>query len=103
MKFQLVLQFPGSSVQEFDKLVDLENEMARRLNGLGDVDGHDFGSQEMNIFIMTDEPIKAFEITKNIPELNQLLGKMRAAYRAVDNDMYTFVWPERATGDFLIK
>jgi hypothetical protein len=53
MKYQLVLQFQAESVQEFDELVVLEELLVKKLPLDSEVDGHDFGSGEFNIFILT--------------------------------------------------
>ena len=103
MKFQLVLQFMASSAREFDQLIDLEDKLERRLKGTAEVDGHDFGSEEMNIFILTDDPIAIFDKAKRILEGNRLWGKMKAAYRPIDGNNYTCLWPEGSTSDFEIR
>ena len=53
MDYQLVLQFRGDSLGEFDAMVALEDELIERLGDSADVDGHDFGSGTGNIFIFT--------------------------------------------------
>jgi hypothetical protein len=60
MEYLLVLQFPASSIKDYDVMVEFENAIIRTLDGFGKVDGHDFGLGEMNIFILTDEPKLAF-------------------------------------------
>ena len=51
MRHILVLQWPGSSEADFEELVKMEDELERSLSESAIVDGHDFGSGEMNIFI----------------------------------------------------
>ncbi len=68
MKYQLVLQLPASSIKDYDAMIELEETIMRSLGNLGKVDGHDAGSGEMNIFILTDHPKLAFQAIK------QLLG-----------------------------
>ena len=53
--FQLVLQFAPWSDRDFDDLVRLEEQLAA-LTESGDVDGHDLGSNEANIFVFTKNP-----------------------------------------------
>ena len=51
-EFQLVLQLPATSGEDFDELIAIEDAMEITFAGLPhEVDGHDFGSGEMNIFI----------------------------------------------------
>jgi hypothetical protein len=54
-KYQPVLQFDAESQKDYRRLVDFENYLTLHLGDLGDVDGHDFGSGEFNIFIFTDK------------------------------------------------
>jgi hypothetical protein len=49
MKYQLVLQLPAFSAEDYDEMIELEKIIEGNLADLGDVDGHDAGSGEMNI------------------------------------------------------
>ena len=62
MKYQLILQFPFSTLEDYDALVVLEESLSKHLANCADVDGHDAGSGEMNIFLLTDDPVQAFGI-----------------------------------------
>ena len=53
MKYQLVLQLPASSIKDYDEMIELEETIIKGIGSLGKVDGHDAGSGEMNIFILT--------------------------------------------------
>jgi hypothetical protein len=64
MKYQLVLQFQAESVQEFDELAVLEDLLVENLPSHSVVDGHDIGSGELNIFILTDQPKESFQPLK---------------------------------------
>ena len=57
MKYQLVLQFTADSMEDFDRLVALEDKLIEEMDDVATVDGHDFGSGEFNIFILTDDPV----------------------------------------------
>lgn len=94
MKYQLLLQWPTSLFRGYDLLIALENAVIAGIGDLGKVDGHDMGSGEMNIFILTDRPDLAFERIKSIPKVARNLRKLRAAYRALDEDEYTPIYPE---------
>jgi len=67
-KQELVLQLPANSVKDYDTFIELENNIAAGLKNLGEVDGHDFGVGEMNIFVRTDCPKLAFEKIKSLIE-----------------------------------
>jgi hypothetical protein len=61
MKYQLVLQFQAESVYEFGELVALEDLLVGNLPSHSVVDGHDFGSGEFNIVILTDQPKESLQ------------------------------------------
>ena len=50
----LTLQWPASSIEDFDALLNLENALEQALGTSAEVDGHDCGSGQMNVFIYTD-------------------------------------------------
>ena len=49
------MQFRGDSLDDFDAMVALEEELTEELGDSADVDGHDVGSGETNIFIYTSD------------------------------------------------
>ena len=61
MTYQLVLQIPLDSLNDYDEMVALEEELIEPLGRIGDVDGHDVGSGTMNVFILTDQPRQVFD------------------------------------------
>jgi len=94
-KHLLVIQVPIGSVGDFDRLVEAEERIEALLGTLGRVDGHDAGSGEGNLFIFTDEPTLAFQ--KALPCLDEKSRDLaRAAYRDVDGDTFTILWPPGA-------
>ena len=92
MDYQLVLQFLVSESTDFDELIDLETQLMVVLAGNHTVDGHDFGSAEMNIFIHTDDPQDAFERSKPLVPAN-LKPTLKAAYRRLSDDKYYWLYP----------
>ena len=95
MKYQLVLQWPSSSsISEYDRLISLEETIRDGLGEFGIVDGHDIGSGEMNIFIHTDEPARAFERAKLLLDPRKDLDEMKAGYRDFDQDEYIAIFPQ---------
>jgi hypothetical protein len=92
MKYQLVLQFPMTENFDFDALIELETKLTFELGSEHDVDGHDFRSGEMNIFIHTNSPDDAFE--KIILLLSdQFASILKAAYRIVGSDQFIWLHP----------
>ena len=61
MKYQLALQWPAASLGDYDRMIAIETLIEDSLAGDGEVDGHDAGSGEVNIFVRTDAPERAFD------------------------------------------
>jgi len=96
MKYQLVLQFPITENFDFDAIIELETKLTFELGSEHGVDGHDFGSAEMNLFINTNNPDDAFE--KAIVLVNdQFASTLKAAYRLAGSDQ--FIWLHPAAHD----
>ena len=102
MDYQLVLQFRGDSLGEFDAMVALEDELIEQLGDAADVDGHDVGSSETNIFIFTSDPAATFARVRPVLERRKQLQTVMAAYREVEGEVYTVIWPEGSQKDFVI-
>lgn len=94
MKYQLVLQWDASSLFDYDRLIEIENILIERLSSDHDVDGHDEGSGQMNIFVRTDDPKNAFEQSKTILSKNSVWKDIRVAYREVSANTYMILWPK---------
>jgi len=93
VKYQLVLQWPAHAIEDFDRLVAVEDALIERLNERHDVDGHDMGSGEMNIFIHTDDPTRTFAEVKGALRDNSMWDDVRVAYREGSGDDYAVLWP----------
>src|SRR5476649_2119978 len=100
MRYQLTLQFSGDSLADHDAMVALEDELSEQLGNVADVDGHDVGSGETNIFISTSDPVAAFHRVRPVLERTQHLQAVTAAYREVGSERYTVIWPEDSRREF---
>jgi hypothetical protein len=98
--YQLVLQFHGDSLQDFDAMVALEDELIEQLGDSADVDGHDVGSGETNIFIFTSDPAATFARARPVLERGRQLQTVTAAYRKVEGEDYTVIWPKGSRAEF---
>jgi hypothetical protein len=94
MKYQLVLQFSGSSLKDYDEMIELEETIIATLGDLGRVDGHDAGSGELNIFVHTDDPKRAFDRISVSDRAQRFMGGLRVAFREIGRDEYTVLFPE---------
>ena len=102
MDYQLVLQFKGKTILDFDALVTLEQNLQRVVEPIAEVDGHDIGSGEINIFVFTADPVVTFERAKMLLSDASLLDKVGSAYRDLQSDKYTVIWPESSAEVFTI-
>ena len=94
MKYQLVLQWMASTIEDYDAMIQIENTL---IDGLGEdheVDGHDAGSGEVNIFIHTNDPKEAFKEIKSILGDRDIWREVRIAYREIVKEKYIVLWPE---------
>lgn len=95
MQFILVLQWPAGSESDYDALLVMEDALEAGLEAAhGFVDGHEFGSGEMNIFVYTDLPFDAFEDARASLSFYPRWAEVRAAFRPIDSDLFTVMWPE---------
>ena len=100
--FQLVLRFkPWTG--SLDELLTLEDRIVQTVGGQVDVDGHDIGSSEANIFIQCEDPEGAFSACVPVVEGAGFLGLLSAAYRALGGDAYTRLWPVGSEAAFEVS
>jgi hypothetical protein len=94
VKYQLVLQWPASSIKDYDAMIEVENVLIEKLTQHHEVDGHDAGSGEVNIFVHTDDPQKVFDEIRTILGTRDYWVDARVAYREVARNEYTVLWPK---------
>jgi hypothetical protein len=92
-KYQLVFQLRGSSELDFEEMIALEEELTSAIGKLGDVDGHDMGQDEMNIFIHTTSPIRLFESVRSLPGVARAMPRLKVAFRPLDGEDYEVLHP----------
>jgi len=97
VKYQLVVQWPASSMKDYDAMVEIEDALIENLGSKSEVDGHDAGSGEVNIFIRTNDPKKTFNEVKAILESRNMWADVRVAYRDVSKSEYAILWPTHLT------
>ena len=93
MRCQLVLQFTAEGVTDFDELIAVEERLIEQLNDLAFVDGHDFGESEFNLFVLTNNPVAAFEKAERLIQDECVQSTMRAAFRERNSEKYVILWP----------
>jgi hypothetical protein len=75
-------------------MIEIEDILTVNLSGDSEVDGHDAGSKEMNIFIHTDNPVVAFTKIKATLGTRDFWVDARVAYREIEKNEYTVLWPK---------
>ncbi|PCJ14720.1 MAG: hypothetical protein COB04_14520 [Gammaproteobacteria bacterium] len=103
MKYQLVLQFDGALMDDFDQLLKLEFELGLALGDAHGMDGHCLGAGKLNLLIRTDVPAQALAACKSIltqADMGLSLNAVVAAYKADDDDGYTVIFPEHQSVEF---
>jgi hypothetical protein len=93
MKYQLVLQWSGSSIDDYDEMIELEELLTEVLPDGSDLDGHDVGMNQVNIFIHTDSPERAFGAVQPALSAHNRLNDARVAFRELSKHDYTILWP----------
>ena len=94
MKYQLVLQLPAASIKDYDEMIELEEIIMGRIGTLGHVDGHDAGSGEMNIFILTDHPQRVFNQIKQVLGTSDFMPDLKVAFRIIGENEFNILHPE---------
>ena len=97
MRYQLVLQFASDSINDLDELIEVENLLVEKLTKESEVDGHDIGSREFNIFILTARPVESFGEALKLLKTHRLFKQFRAAYRECGKSEYVILWPHNLT------
>ena len=100
-KYQLVLEFHGDDLENYDRVVTLETKLEAKLVS-GGVDGHDAGGGIVNIFIYTSEPKGCFEEAIRIIEEAET-KPIAAGYRHVEEEEYVRLLPADDLTPFELK
>jgi hypothetical protein len=92
MNYQLVMRFPKASASA-ETLRALEIALGQDLAGTAQLDGHDTGARNVDLFIVTADPKSTFRRSKPALERLQLLDRVTAAHRLEGGSRFTVVWP----------
>lgn len=103
MKYQLVLPFCGDSLADYDAMITLEDALIDQLRGIAKVDGHDMGSGERNIFILTSDPAGSFHRARPLLVRRHQLQSVTAAFREIEGEQFKLIWPEDSDEEFRVK
>ena len=93
MQYQLVMRFRKQTLETPDAIAVLEAALSETLAGTARLDGHDTGTREIDLFMMTDDPGAAFRRSKRKLEELALLDKVVVAHRLEGGARFTVLWP----------
>jgi hypothetical protein len=102
MDYQLVLQVQGESLADFDAMMNLEQDLTLQLSDVAEIDGHDMGCDEINIFILTSNPVSVFTHAKPVLERHGFLAHIKSGFRLLTEDTYTSIWPQNSKDKFSV-
>lgn len=106
MNHQLVLQFQGDDATTLDKVIELEDRLIEALNGstAAEVDGHEPGDGVVNLFLLSKNPARTWEKIESLVEdaASEDLEILAVAYRDVEGEDFTVLWPSDFEGEFEI-
>jgi hypothetical protein len=99
----LIVQFQTDGrPEDYDGLISIEDALIQAFaqNGAAEVDGHDFGSGTMNIFVFRrDSWARVIEIVTAHLKHHGVLERATIAKRLASGS-HVIVWPARADGEF---
>lgn len=107
MTNQLVLQFQGDDEDTLDKVIALEDQLIEVLDGMSsvDVDGHETGDGVVNLVLVAKNPAKVWEKIEPFVEeaASEDLEINAVAYRPLDGEDFTVLWPADFDGEFELE
>ena len=78
-----------------EKIAEIEEILEYDIGVGHEVDGHDFGNGQANIFLLTINPQKLFEEIMGLLDKSELVGA-KIAYRQENKNEFTILWPSDA-------
>lgn len=93
--YQLVIQFPQDFFATHQDLVAFEERLSASLPRTCAVDGHDIGAGTVNFFVLTSAPEAAHRTFRKYLGTRALERRLRIAYRELDGQTFTNLWPRR--------
>jgi len=92
MQSQLVLKFRRPTLDSAGA-VALEASLAAVLGDSAQMDGHNAGTRDIDLYIITSDPASTFRRCKPVLEPLQLLDRVVAAHRFVGGLQFKVIWP----------
>jgi hypothetical protein len=83
----------SGDLDSFNRLIRVEEKLIAIVGKTAEMDGHDFGFGEMNIFFLPEDPIAPFKVVQQRDESVRPRDGRKAAYRPFDRDDYVCLEP----------
>lgn len=104
MKHQLVLQFSGDDEDTLEKVIALEDRLIEVFEGSTavEVDGHEPGDGVINLTLLAKNAAKVWEKIEPMVEeaASDDLEINAVAFRDLNSDDFTILWPADYEGEF---
>jgi len=94
MRYMLVIQWPADSFGDIEDLINIEDMLIARLPQECDVDGHDMGATQANIFVRTSDVDATFAALEAVFRETAEWREMKIAYRDAAGSNYTALHPK---------
>ncbi len=103
MNHQLVLQFQGDDDDTLERVIALEDRLIEVLGGStsAEVDGHEPGDGVINLILLAKNAAKVWEkIEPVVEDASDELDINAVAFRNLDSEEFTVLWPVDYEGEF---
>ena len=93
--YQVVIQFPATFFPDQASIEAFGERIAECMPRTHEYDGFDQGSGTTNYFLYSNTPNAILTNFRKYLGTNKVEKKVRIAYRSVDHDIWTNLWPKR--------
>lgn len=100
--YQFVIQIIGGLVDDYDSCMAVYYTINDTVPyPSNEIDGYDFGSGTMNIFIDTNDPK---QLLADLTNKSLVISgtNIICAYKTIDDEDYTVIWPPNGSSSFEI-
>jgi hypothetical protein len=100
MEYQLIIKLWRSSLTDEGFLATIQARLKQALGDSVELEGHDLSAKEINLFMLTDDPKRAFRKAKDVLESLGIAKGVSAGFRLHGGAQVTSLWPLRSTRKF---
>ena len=102
MHYQLALHFQGATLPDHATMNELQRDLSQVLGASATLAGHDMGVDAATVFIHTANAKATFKRCKPVLARLAAFPGVTAAYRLLDEDSYSVLWPQQFRGQFAL-